>query len=262
MMIHDFEEISNNIAEHVFARDSYEGFLKYRIDALESAVKASLNAVCEDILAKQSKVHIALSGGVDSSTLLFLMLREGFPVVAHTIASSEIHPDMHYATLLTKELGIGHERHIFKSNKDVSKYYLLFDSMARSTKRIVCGDCIDELLGGYYAHRDPTKLCIYDDSIPLVENRLLALEYYMSRLFEDHLMEQNIASERCGVEVYLPYAAKGVFENASKFAVEELVDDCDRKKPLLAIALKNGVPYNVVHRRKFGLVQIMDDITC
>jgi hypothetical protein len=58
--------------------------------------------------------------------------------------------------------------------------------------------------------------------------------------------------------VYLPYGEPEVLAAAARFCVHELVDGDARKKPMLALARKIGVPEEIVSRKKFGLCSALD----
>jgi asparagine synthetase B (glutamine-hydrolysing) len=263
-MIKYFESISLAISQHEFAQDSGSMAFIDKVDKLENAINTSIHEIGMEILKEQYEIHVALSGGMDSSTMLITMLYHGFPVIAHTIAGYEDHPDMYYAKLLTKKLDVEHKTYVIRPTSKslkTSKYMILFDAVKNLTKTLVCGDCIDEQLGGYYPHQNPVKLPIYDSTKTMEENRLNALEYFMGRLMKDHLIIQNRCSNQCGIDIYLPYGNPNIFHASSLFSLNELLDDNNRKKPMLDIALKKGVPVELIERRKLGLVQAMDDFT-
>jgi asparagine synthetase B (glutamine-hydrolysing) len=264
-MINNRNEIYKSIVQYDFFQDTNENTFIEKVDELEKAINNSINNIGKEIMQKQKEVHMALSGGVDSSTILMTLIQHNFPVVTHTIAINGDHPDMYYAKKLSKKLGVKHHSYVIKptqKNMNVSKYFLLYNAVKENTKNIICGDCIDEELGGYYPHQNPTpqKFPLYDATKTKKENQIGALEYFMHRLIFDHLFEQNSCSDSCSIEVFLPYADKNVFKAASRFNLNELLDDVDRKKPMLEIGLRKGLPLEILQRRKYGLISAMDDI--
>jgi asparagine synthetase B (glutamine-hydrolysing) len=262
-MIKNYTKILVAIALHKFATEASNQKLEEKIEVLEKAINDSIYETGKAVLERQSHIHLALSGGMDSSTILLTMLDYGFPVVTHTIAGSEDHPDICYSKMLTKKLGVEHRHYIISpttKNLSVSTYLLLFDAVKKFTRTLVCGDCIDEQLGGYYPHQNPTQLPIYDVNKPLEENRLKALQYFMDRLVENHLIIQEECSDECNITIYLPYGHRNVFNASSKFLVNELLDDNNRKIPMRIISELKGLPTKLIERRKLGLVQAMDNI--
>jgi len=137
-------------------------------------------------------------------------------------------------------------------------YYELLNAIKPATSNLVCGDCIDELLGGYYPHRDPRNLPVYDKTKAIEENRETALRYFMKVLIPNHLRILNAFSEHFGINVWLPYGDKKVMNAAEKFSVNELVDNKNRKKPLSAVARIKSIPESIINRRKYGLVSAID----
>ncbi len=244
-----------------------------KVDLLENAISNSVDT----ILRKNSQIHLAYSGGVDSSLILLKILRQSklrHPVIAHTIGARN-EPDIVYSKKFIKELkkryiNLFHNIHIMKISKDdINKsneilrvnqdfpdnYYMLMKTISSYTKKIVCCDCIDELLGGYHAHRNPEKYFPnYDPKKDLKENRAEALKYYMSKLIPEHLSILDSFSSHFSTDVLLPYGNKEVINCCSKFSINELVDHTNRKKPIYEIAKRNNIPKEILERRKYGLV--------
>jgi len=259
MIINDIS-IINATVDHRFCRKSNKTYIE-KLDVLEQAIDNSIYRIGVEILKRQPKIHLALSGGIDSSTMLLTMLQYDFPVTAHTIGGYVDHPDIYYSNILTHRLGVEHKTYIIdpmRTAQTISKYQLLFDAVKDSTKTLVCGDCIDEQLGGYYPHQNPVNLPVYNPTKNIEENRFLALWYFMDRLTEDHLVDQHRCSNESGIKIYLPYGHRKIFYASSLFTVNELLDDNYRKKPMRDIAAKKGVPIELIERRKLGLVQAMD----
>ena len=137
-------------------------------------------------------------------------------------------------------------------------YYELLDAIKSKTPNLVCCDCIDELLGGYYAHRDPSNLPTYDETKTLEENREAALKYFMNGLIPNHLKILNVLGKHFGINIWLPYGDEKVMKEAENFSVDELVDDENRKKPVSAVARIKNIPESIINRRKYGLVSALD----
>lgn len=281
-MIIDKERLYERIRNHKFSNLNGEP-LKKRISDLNFAIDDSIYRIGESISREQDRIHLAYSGGIDSTIVLTTLLDQGFPVTTHTIANEETHPDMNYASEFTSELtnrskNILHEKHLIKeSPENIEKanqilraefgekgrnksenYYELLDAIKLETSNLICCDCIDELLGGYYAHRDPRNLPAYNETKTLEENREASLKYFMNDLILNHLRKLDVFSKHFGINIWLPYGDEKVMKAAEKFSVDELVDDENRKKPVFAVARIKNIPESIINRRKYGLVSALD----
>ncbi len=281
-MIIDKERLYERIRNHKFFDLNGEP-LEKRISNLNSTIEESICGIGDSILREQDRIHLAYSGGVDSTIVLTTLLDQGFPVTTHTIANEETHPDMNYASGFASELTNGgknilHEKYLIKeSPENIEKanqilraefgeegrnksenYYELLNAIKSETSNLVCCDCIDELLGGYYAHRDPSNLPTYDETKTLEENREAALKYFMNGLIPNHLRRLDAFSKHFGINIWLPYGDEKVMKAAEKFSVDELVDDENRKKPVSAVARIKNIPKSIINRRKYGLVSALD----
>ena len=281
-MITDKERLYERIRSHRFSNSNGEP-LEKRISDLNSAIDDSAYGIGNSILREQDRVHLAYSGGIDSTIVLATLINQGFPVTIHTIADKETHPDMVYASefasgFIKRGKNLLHRKYLIKESPEsigkasqileaefgverISKpeiYYELLNAIKPATPNLVCCDCIDELLGGYYAHRDPSNLPVYDEAKTLEENREAALKYFMNGLIPNHLRNLDVFSKYFGVRVWLPYGDERVMKAAENFGVNELVDDENRKKPVSAVARIKGIPESIINRRKYGLVCALD----
>ncbi|MBU4308505.1 MAG: hypothetical protein KJ566_01800, partial [Nanoarchaeota archaeon] len=172
-MIIDGEEIYERIKNYKFFNLNNEP-LEKRVSNLNFAINDSIYKIGNFILKEQDRIHLAYSGGVDSTIVLTTLINQGFPVTAHTIANKETHPDMAYASKFALDLAnegkdILHKKYLIKeSQENIEKanqilkaefdkeetnksenYYELFNAIKFAPPNLVCCDCIDELLGGY-----------------------------------------------------------------------------------------------------------------
>jgi len=281
-MIIDKEKLYERIRNHRFFNLNGEP-LEKRVSNLNSAIDNSIYKIGNFILKEQDRIHLAYSGGVDSTIVLTTLINQGFPVTAHTIANKETHPDMIYASEFASELtnsgkNISHKKYLIEesrenrakanqilkaefdeeeTNKSENDYELL-NAIKSETSNLVCCDCIDELLGGYYAHKDPSNLPVYDKTKTLEKNREVALKYFMNGLIPNHLRKLNTFSKHFGINVWLPYGDEKVMRATENFSVNELIDNENRKKPVSAIARIKNIPEAIIYRRKYGLVSALD----
>lgn len=281
-MIIDKDNLYERIRNHRFFNLKEES-LEKRVNDLNSAIDNSIYEIGNSILREQNRIHLAYSGGVDSTIVFTTLINQGFPVTIHTIANEETHPDMTYAIEFASEFinsgkNILHKKYLIKkSRENIEKanqiletefgeegrnksenYYELLDVIKSETSNLVCCDCIDELLGGYYAHRDPSNLPAYDETKTLEENRESALEYFMNGLITNHLRILDVFSKHFEIGIWLPYGDEKVMKAAENFSVDELVDDKNRKKPVSAVARIKKIPESIINRRKYGLVSALD----
>lgn len=257
--------------------------LENRINNLADAINKSVYKIGNSILKKEKRIDLAYSGGIDSTIILVTLLNSGFPIIAHTITNKENHPDMIYSNEFISSLNgngenILHKKYLIKESKEKiekaneilraafgikreeisENYYELFNAVKSSTSNLVCCDCIDELLGGYYANKDPTNLSFYDKTKNIEENRKISLYYFMNRLIPDHLRIIDEFSKYFGINIWLPYGDEMVIKATENFDVNELVDNKNRKKPIIHIAKSKGIPDSIITRRKYGLVSALD----
>lgn len=268
-MIMGYNALKERIEGYSFCRPNNFEYSE-KLELFETAIDKAVKRTGEEILERQDKIHMGYSGGVDSSLMLLKLSERDFPVVAHTMASNEKHPDLVYAadfvsSLKKKGKDIGHEKHIAAATAEdlenyrlavnqpsaerVDEYFMLFKLVRPYTDCMVQCDCIDELTGGYYAHQKAEG-----------EERLKTAEKFMSKLIPGHLQIAEQTSNHFGIVVYEPYGAKEVMEAASLFAISELVDNERRKKPVYDLAKRNGVPKAIIERRKYGLVSALENI--
>lgn len=272
-MIEDYDNICDRI--RAFGYYPINQPFEMKVDFLQTAMRESVKSIGEKILAGSSRIHLGFSGGLDSSVMLFLFLEQNFPVTAWTICMDEKHPDAICSQKLTFGINGKDLLHklvtispvsedISESNKVLGEikeradsYFYLLKTICRETPVMVNCDCIDELLGGYYAHQRPENLPVYHNNLSLEENRKKALDYFNVMLIENHLSVLNKFSNHFNIKVNLPYATELVMGMASSFRADELVDDENRKKPMLEIAKRIDVPEYILLRRKYGLCDAM-----
>lgn len=235
---------------------SYEAKLRW----LDVQINEAVRGVGTRVIEKEPRVHLAFSGGVDSTLLLYKLVDRGFPVTVHTMVATEDNPDLVYARKAVAAVNgdIHHRVHfravtpddVRRSNRILGtesgrpdNYLLLMEALSGYTQEVVCGDCIDELLGGYYRHSEGT---------PEVFRELL------DGLIPNHLVPLDRCSSHAQIRVHLPYATRAVMAACSEFAFDELVGEQTRKRPVCDLARREGVPLGNIGRRKRGLVSALE----
>lgn len=195
--------------------------------------------------------HLALSGGLDSSLMLYYMIRVfgKHRVYCHTIALSEQHPDYIFSEKVTKHFDV--KWYPYTPNQiplsqlgDYSGDEIVrcFYDYLRSLKinEIIACDGIDEYMGGYYEHQnDPTEKTYYK---------------CIRQLQERHLEPLNENSN--GVDVYLPFLDDRLISLFNQIPLADKVDTDSRKKVMVEMA-KGKLPDEIIQRRKYGFSDAM-----
>lgn len=185
---------------------------------------------------------LSLSGGIDSSLLLYYMCQLFGRVKVFTMGISESHPDVIFAKSIVEHYGKKFDsrlwHYIYYPRNEETKdaiYELFYRFVSKRTKKIIAGDTVDEYMCGYYAHmKQPTEEVYYD---------------YIRQLQKEHLVPLNKASGK--VEVCLPYADDKIIGMFSQIPLRDKVDSETRKKVMIEMA-KGKVPEDVILRRKYG----------
>ena len=191
---------------------------------------------------------LSLSGGIDSSLLLYFMKQVHTDRVRlFTIGSADDHPDVHCARLVAAHFeNVEHHVYIPTSDEveaeqqegDVpgdAAVRLFYEFVSQYTENIVAGDGIDEFMGGYYAHMNSPTDAVYLD--------------YLRRLRDQQLRPLNRNSG--AVQVFLPYIDKRLVLLMAQIPLAEKVDQSNRKMVLCQIA-QGKLPAEVIERRKYG----------
>ena len=203
---------------------------------------ADIEDVLLEILAGIHCDNLSFSGGIDSSLLLYYLLKLGRKVKTFTVGIGENHPDVDYARMVivhferTFQVKIGSEAFIipdrFTGDVAVAKYY---DRLSHKIDSIIAGDGVDEFMAGYYAHQEMPSDEVYYGCL--------------RRLQYEHLMPLNENSGK--VKVYLPYIDRRLIYLMSQIPLEDKVDYYDRKKLMVELA-QGKLPQEVIERKKYG----------
>jgi len=193
----------------------------------------------------KTRAALAFSGGLDSSVLTVLAMEENLPFTAVTIACSDTHPDFAHAMLLHQQFNFQLKALIIDPGQNPDDMYdLLFAEIAElGFGFVVCGDTIDEQLGGYAQHQF-TK-----------ESRVAVFRKYWNNLMPKHLVPLHRAAHANNIEVALPYLAAARF--IQTIPINHRATDSDRKIILKRLAEKLGVPTEIITRPKFGLCNVL-----
>ncbi|MBT5338601.1 hypothetical protein HN858_04595 [Candidatus Falkowbacteria bacterium] len=201
----------------------------------KALIKASL-------AMKDNPIGLALSGGLDSSILATVLHQLELPFQAITIADDSNHPDVVHAKVLARQLGFSHTVIILQKTNDYDNYWYLFNAFRQTgLHHVVCGDTIDELLGGYYAHTQSLSDGTIKDCFQTI----------WKNLFTNHLSPLDKYSKEHGISVALPFLE--LLDFLITIPINQRVYHSKRKVILLELGYRITLPKVILQRKKLGL---------
>ena len=226
---------------------------------------STLCEVMSDLLAGIDKPLLLLSGGVDSTVLVKLMLTitEG-NFACLTIGGSWDHPDMIAALRLSQHMPFVNIEHvpqkddIARADKilessgtkvcpgDNGVFLILEKAAALGYTDVIAGDGIDEQVGGYWQHVNP------EGTLPVV------FEGFWDKLDLEHLGPMARSAELANITVHWPYMDERVVEYISRIPLEKRVEFGIQKHWWKEFAKYIGVPTNIADRPKQGFVHALE----
>ena len=197
---------------------------------------------------------LSFSGGLDSSLMLYFMLKIHKQVEAFTMGGFELHPDVRYSKWVIEEWKNVTHRIYIPSKKEIeyerhSKWDSEGDIAVRAfykfvwkyTKKMIACDGIDEFMCGYYDHQDkPCEDTYYTHLRQLQKKHLIPLD-------------QNSTEQ---IKVYLPYLDNRLLLLLLQIPISEKVDKGCRKKLMIEIA-RGKIPNEIIYRRKYGFCDVL-----
>lgn len=214
---------------------------------------AEIEKKIKEVISNRCCNCLALSGGLDSSLMLYFMVHEYTEVEAFTIGSSEEHPDVRYARLVTEPFDNVKHRVYIPTQEEINEEIdvpgdvpgdkatrLFYKFVEKYTDRIISGDGADEFMAGYYGHQNhPNEFGYYGYIRQLQERQLVPLD-------------GNSGS----VSVYLPYLDKSLLYLLSQIPLTEKVNENERK--ILMVKMARGkIPDSIIERRKIGFCDVL-----
>lgn len=247
--------------KRIYYESNNKILLKKKLDEkLRSAVKKQLPVT-------QEKVACLLSGGIDSSTILYLLndMYHG-NVEAFTFAVSSSSTDYMYANLLCKTYGI--KLNIISPQKEelvnfylnygvfvtetyesalirnaVSYYFLCKGVHEHGYKFCFSGEGADEIFGGYSYF----KLINSDSRDEVIQKSL-------SNINRTYLQMADRASMYTTVEVRVPYMDKDFIIHCSKLPSNMKINE-NQDKVILRELYQGKIPNVICNRQKEGMNQ-------
>jgi asparagine synthetase B (glutamine-hydrolysing) len=195
---------------------------------------------------------LALSGGIDSSILATVLVRLNCKFTAVTLGSKENHPDVIHAKILQKKLKFDHKLLILPNlRSSIDEYEDLFSAINRfGFHNVICGDTVDEMLGGYWMHN-----CVEKDYVNLnPEIHKFTYEFLWKDLVKYHLEPMTKYAEKMDVQIALPYL--GANDLLRNIDISQRSGISGNKIILRELANDLGVPLEIMNREKLGLCSI------
>lgn len=209
-------------------------------------------------------ITLCLSGGLDSSLSLAILVKlyGTKRITACTIGSHSDHPDVRYAKMAAEAFGVSHSifipsqswidrakvelsmmrgEAVTDGNAGVLLFYQFLNGC--DVRKIISHDGIDELMGGYWPHRQ------HEGNDDLQRE---AFDTQWKRLADVHLLPLERKAKICEIEVVFPYLQREVIEYIRRIPLSERTSRVESKMPLRALARRLGVPEPIIARRKIG----------
>jgi len=196
---------------------------------------------------------LSFSGGLDSSLMLYFMLKIHKQVETFTMGISELHPDVRYSKLVTDKfdnvihrvyipscIEIKDAKESFEEFEGDNAVRLFYKFLRGYTDKIIACDGIDEFMCGYYCHQDkPCEDTYYANLRELQNKNLIPLDKNSNQ-----------------IKIYLPYLDNRLLLLFSQIPISEKVDNECRKKLMVEIA-KTKIPNEIITRRKYGFCDVL-----
>ncbi len=222
---------------------------------LNDAIKKSLSLII--------KPGILLSGGVDSSLLALIAIKYYPNIPFFTVGKDITNPDIQAAIQLAKEKKLNLYIHLLnseeisvvrqelKENVNSNSFYEGDECVLAALKfvspivtGIITTDGIDELMGGYWGHRDRKRF-------PAIED---AFKYFWDELEEKHLTPMCRSAKLYKLDLVFVYLMPKVVQYLSIIPLNRRIEGNVGKAIWKEIARITGVPSWVIERQKRGFV--------
>lgn len=254
---------------------------KWNLEELEDILKKSIKKAGEQALKENGGViYMTLSGGIDSS-LCTAILRKVLPAETRIITFSmggKNHPDLRFASMVAQKFQTEHHEFI-PTMEQINKakgefaefgeikargenfgsgdmdvfllYKLIQEKISNEGKSfpvaVMAHDGIDELMGGYWAHRG-TKTR---------QEKVDAFRRFWQELPKKHLENLSRSAALTNIKIIWPYLDQSLIEYISHIPLDERTSKQESKMPLRTIA-KKYLPKEIIERSKKGQVGMTD----
>lgn len=250
----------------------------WNIIELEDVLRRAVEAVdAQATRDNNGKIYTTLSGGVDS-TLCLAMIAEMLPadteIHTFTAGGSSKHPDVQFARIVANLFNTTHHEIIvnerakkviiaefknfygdspatqLKINQGDHNVWAVYREIVKfGAKSVIAHDGIDELMGGYWKHRQSSELGL--------EKQSEIFRHFWQQLQSGHLEPLESTAHHFGINLLFPYLQKEVVEYISHIPVQDRASFKSGKMPLKDIARKYVWPKAVVDRQKRGFIDAL-----
>lgn len=226
----------------------------------------------ECFILNNEVICTTLSGGLDSSLCLAKIRKAvgaNIPIHTFTIGINEEYPDIQFSRIVSKKFNTIHHE-IIPQKKEIDEamenmaallgsklcmpgdiaVFLTYKKIAQDGfKCVIAHDGIDEMLGGYWKHRE------YDGDS---RKKAKVFRNFWSKLGTEHLLPLEIISQYFGIKVLLSYLQIDVMKCISKIPLNKRTTFEESKIPLRAIA-KKYLPEEIIKRKKKGFCSALEE---
>jgi len=220
-----------------------------------------LNSAIEDIVNSCTHPGILLSGGVDSSLLAIIATKYCLNIPCFVVGDNIMNPDVQAAMQLAEEKKLNLYVHLLnpteisRIQKETKAIYsniyegddCVFAALEFASPFVtdlIATDGIDELMGGYWGHRDRKRFPDIKD----------AFKHFWDELEEKHLTPMNRSAECHGLDLIFIYLLPEIIEQLSRISLKNRIRENVSKAVWKEIALMAGVPSWIIERKKQGFV--------
>ena len=234
---------------------------KWRIEPNDYSIQDLLTVLRQVIYRKAKLLEcpvLLLSGGVDSTILLMLLLECVSDVTCITIGESLNHPDMVAAKRLAEEMNFNWVAYIpslqmkNRAQNRIEKPYFPGDEGVLLALECASGfgtsiwvtDGIDEQMGGYWWHANTED--IYN-----------TFKNFWDELESKHLSPMYRSAQIVGVDICWPFLDPLVIDYIARIPLEDRVANGECKVVWKEIARELKVPDWIIKRPKLGFVDAL-----
>lgn len=250
----------------------------WSLDGLEDLFRESIEVVTiQSLKDNHGIIYTTLSGGVDSSLCLAIIAELCPPeteIHTFTAGGSKKHPDIQFARKVAELFNTTHHEIIVNpkdkeqiireftdfygdspqtktmiERADINVWAVYHEIAKTGAKSVIAHDGIDELMGGYWLHRQ--------SAIEGREGQEEVFRKFWGELEPEHLIPLESTAHHFGIQLLFPYLQKRLVEYIAHIPVNERASFASGKIPLKEIARKYVWPKEVVDRKKRGFVDAL-----